>query len=94
MRLLVTGEDEQGENPLSRRALSVSKQLSIEFHELAAGEGIVDIAIRFDTKSGSYNFLIEENGLPTTLPMHVFNGIMFNIQMDACRGYIDGYRRE
>lgn len=72
----------------------MGKSLNVEFHELDAGEGVVDIAIRFDTKSGSYNFVLEENGLPTTLPMHVFNGILFNIQMEACKGYIDGYRPE
>lgn len=68
------------------------KKLNVEFHELSSETGVIDIAIRFDTKTGQYNFVIEEQGLPTTLPMHVFNGIMFNVQMDACKGYIQGYR--
>jgi hypothetical protein len=72
----------------------MSKQLNVEFHQLETGEGIVDIAIRYNVKTGSYNFLIEENGLPTTLPMHVFNGILFNLATEASRGVIDGYRSE
>lgn len=70
----------------------MSKELSVEFHSLDTGEGVIDFAIRYDTKTGAYNFLIEENGLPTTLPMHVFNGILFSIASEACRGHIDGYR--
>lgn len=72
----------------------MSKQLTVEFHELDQGPGVIDLAIRFDTKTGSYNFMIEENGLPTTLPSHIFNGILFNIQMDACRGVIEGYKSD
>lgn len=72
----------------------MTKQLNIEFHSLETGEGIVDIAIRYNVNTGSYNFLIEENGLPVTLPMHVFNGILFNLATEACRGVIDGYRSE
>jgi hypothetical protein len=72
----------------------MSKQLTVEFHELDQGTGVIDLAIRFDTTTGRYNFMIEENGLPTTLPSHIFNGILFNIQMEACRGVIDGYRPE
>lgn len=72
----------------------MSKQLNVEFHELEAGEGIVDICIRYDVKTGNHNFLIEENGLPTSLPMHVFNGILFNLASEACRGRIDGYRSD
>lgn len=72
----------------------MNKQLNVEFHELASGTGIVDIAIRYNVKTGSYNFLIEENGLPTTLPMHVFNGILFNLATEASRGMIQGYREE
>lgn len=72
----------------------MSKSLNVEFHQLETGEGVVDIAIRYNTKTGSYNFLMEENGLPTTLPMHVFNGILFNLATEACRGVIDGYRSE
>lgn len=72
----------------------MSKTLNVEFHQIESGSGIVDLAIRFDTKTGSYNFMVEENGLPTTLPMHIFNGIMFCIMNDACRSVIDGYRSE
>jgi hypothetical protein len=71
----------------------MSKQLNVEFHSLESGEGVVDIAIRYDTKTGSYNFLIEEKGLPVSLPMHVFNGILMNL-VSACQGHIDGYRSE
>lgn len=70
------------------------KQLNVEFHEISAKAGVVDIAIRYDTNSGQYNFLIEENGIPTTLPMHVFNGILFSVLNEACNGSIDGYHVE
>lgn len=55
------------------------KQLNIEFHSMEAGPGVVDIAIRYDTKTGRFNYMLEENGLPTTLPTHIFSGIIFNI---------------
>lgn len=70
------------------------KALNVEFHSLDSAPGIVDIAIRYDVKTGSYNFLIEENGLPTTLPSHVFNGILFNLATEASRGVIQGFRPE
>ncbi|MCM3746536.1 hypothetical protein M3223_04125 [Paenibacillus pasadenensis] len=72
----------------------MGKALNVEFHEIEATAGVVDIAIRYDTNTGAYNFLLEENGLPTTLPMHVFNGILINLIQEACRGKIDGYRSE
>lgn len=72
----------------------MSKTLTVEFHSVEAGPGVVDMAIRFDTKTGRYNFMIEENGLPTGLPMHVFNGILTNLIQEACRGSIEGYRAE
>jgi hypothetical protein len=70
----------------------MNKALNVEFHEIEAAPGVVDIAIRYDTKTGSYNFVIEETGLPTTLPLHVFNGILFSILNEACKGTIEGYR--
>lgn len=69
----------------------MSRALNVEFHEMDSGAGIVDIAIRYDVKTGSYNFLLEENGLPTTVPMHVFTGILFNLASEATRGVIAGY---
>lgn len=72
----------------------MSKQLIVDFHSLEQGVGMVDIAIRYDVKTGRYNYLIEENGLPVTLPMHVFNGILFSLATEACRGVINGYSSE
>lgn len=66
----------------------MNKSLNIEFHELEAAEGVVDIGIRYNTKTGNYNYVIEENGLPVTLPAHVFSGILFNI---LSVGVADGY---
>lgn len=57
----------------------MSKALNVEFNSMDADIGVVDIAIRYDTKTGRFNYMMEENGLPTTLPTHVFSGILFNI---------------
>lgn len=66
----------------------MSKNLNIEFHELKSSEGMVDIAIRYDTKTGRYNYMMEENGLPVTLPSHVFSGILFNVlSVGVAEGY-------
>ena len=70
------------------------KQLNIEFNSLNAAPGVLDIAIRYDTKTGRYNTVMEENGLPTSTPMHVFNGILTCIILAAAAGVIDGFRRE
>jgi hypothetical protein len=72
----------------------MSKTLNVEFHSLASASGVVDIAIRYNTVTGSYNFLIEENGLPTTLPKHVFNGILINLVNESCGGTIDGHHSD
>lgn len=71
-----------------------TKQLNVEFHKINAAPGVIDIAIRYDTKDGRYNFVMEENGLPTTCPMHVFNGILTCVMQAAVAGVIDGYRSE
>lgn len=63
-----------------------NKKLNVEFHTLESGAGVVDIAIRYDTKTGAYDFLLEESGLPIALPAHVFTGVLFNLASDAARG--------
>lgn len=72
----------------------MNRQLNVEFHSLDAAPGLLDIAIRYDTKSGRYNFVMEENGLPTTAPMHVFNGILTCVMQAAVAGVIEGYRAD
>jgi hypothetical protein len=72
----------------------MSKQLIVEFHSLEGAPGVLDIAIRYDTKTGRYNFVMEESGLPTTAPMHVFNGVLTCVMQAAVAGVIDGYRSE
>lgn len=53
------------------------------FSTIEASEGVVDIAIRYDTESGKYEYGIEENGLPSELPTHVFLGILEAVKYDA-----------
>jgi hypothetical protein len=53
-----------------------SKEFETEFLNIDSGEGVVDIAIRYDTNTGDYNYCIEESGIPATLPVHVFMGIL------------------
>lgn len=59
---------------------------------LESRPGTVDIALRYDTVTGHYNYRVEECGLPASVPMHVFNGILFSILQQACAGMIQGYR--
>lgn len=56
------------------------KTFSVEFESLEADEGVVDFAIRYNTKTGEYNYVIEECGVPVTLPAHVFVGILTIVQ--------------
>jgi predicted subunit of tRNA(5-methylaminomethyl-2-thiouridylate) methyltransferase len=71
-----------------------TKELHVEFNHIKAAPGVIDIAIRYDTKDGRYNFVMEENGLPTSAPMHVFNGILTCVMQAAVAGVIDGYRSD
>jgi hypothetical protein len=46
---------------------------------IPAKDGTIDIAIRYDTVDGHYNWRVEENGLPVSVPQHVMSGILMNI---------------
>lgn len=56
-------------------------------------QGQLDISIKFDYKTGDYQFSIEEDGLPTQVPSHVVVGILdtvkTNILIDATVGKFD-----
>lgn len=54
----------------------MSKQLQVNFDDIESGDGVVDIAVRYDTNKGEFEFITEENGLPVELPAHVFVGIL------------------
>lgn len=53
-----------------------SKSLNFEFNEMKSGTGIVDMVIRFDSKTGAYEFYVEENGLPTSIPAFMIVGML------------------
>lgn len=39
-------------------------------------EGVLDIGIRYNTKTGQYCYRTEEQGLPVSVPAHVWTGIL------------------
>lgn len=53
-----------------------SKNLNFDFNHLESGEGIVDMVIRFDSKTGAFEFYVEENGLPTSVPAFMIIGML------------------
>lgn len=45
--------------------------------------GVVDIHIKFDTKDGGYHLSMEENGLPTQIPLYILVGILNHVAMQS-----------
>lgn len=60
----------------------MGKTFTTEF-DMESGEGIVDIAIRTNTKNGQWEFAMEENGVPVTLPQHILFGILVGVMKNC-----------
>ncbi|MMZ46530.1 hypothetical protein D1872_81470 [compost metagenome] len=58
----------------------MSKVFTTEFVSMNSGPGIIDIAIRFNNNMGGncgeFEFSLEENGIPVTVPAHILVGIL------------------
>ncbi|WP_199614660.1 hypothetical protein [Paenibacillus alkalitolerans] len=54
----------------------MDKKFIAEFDNVDPGEGVLDIAIRLNTKNGDWELYIEENGMPVSVPEHVLVGAL------------------
>ncbi|WP_433958563.1 hypothetical protein [Cytobacillus horneckiae] len=67
------------------------KQLNVEFESLESKPGTLDVAIRVNVEEGSFEFVIEENGLPTTVPYIHLAGALQLVLNQAAYRYYKGY---
>lgn len=51
------------------------------FKQLKSGQGTLDIAIRFDSVTGAYELILEENGLPTETPVNAIVGALESVKV-------------
>lgn len=67
------------------------KQLQVEFENMESKPGTLDVAVRVDMETGDFEFTIEENGLPTTVPYILFAGALQMVLNQAAYRYYKGY---
>lgn len=68
----------------------MAKGLQVEFNHMESGEGVMDVAVRVNVKTGEFEYVMEENGLPTTVPYIVFAGALQMVLNLAAKNFIDG----
>jgi hypothetical protein len=56
------------------------KNLTVEFETLRAGVGVLDVAIRYDANTGSFEYIVEENGLPVMIRPNELAGVLAIVQ--------------
>lgn len=69
----------------------MSKVFNTEFERLESAPGMLDMAVRINVNNGDYEFSVEENGLPTTLPYYQFVGVMQMLITHASERFWRGY---
>lgn len=69
----------------------MSKSFSVEFERLDSGVGILDLALRFNPQDGEYEFVIEENGIPITVPFYQFAGMLQMLITHSGHRFWNGY---
>ena len=72
----------------------MSKQFCVEFEKMESKPGTLDLALRIDTETGDYEFIIEESGLPVTVPYYQFVGLMQLLIGHATYRFYNGYPEE
>ena len=69
----------------------MGKGFSVEFDSLEAGEGILDLALRTNVNTGQFEFIIEEAGLPITVPYYQFCGLLTMMINHSSQRFFHGY---
>jgi hypothetical protein len=70
------------------------KTLQVEFDTMVKKPGTLDVAVRVDMETGHFEFVIEENGLPTTVPYILFAGALTMVLNQAAYRFYNGYEDE
>ncbi|MGP9042121.1 hypothetical protein [Cytobacillus kochii] len=66
------------------------KQFNVEFESLESKPGTLDVAIRVNVEEGTFEFILEENGLPTTAPYIHLAGALQLVLNQATHQYYNG----
>jgi len=56
------------------------RKLQVEFESIESKPGVLDLAIRYDGNSGSFEYVVEENGIPVSVPAHIVAGVLAIVQ--------------